>query len=191
MAVISWFRDPNRPTAARSTRQGPPRRRAALAAGAALMVFGGYSRAQRRTTPEKCSGARRFLSLPHQSAIQKNLKKFGALSSRTGHWKQAAIETPNHRNPEQEIVMWFTSRLHNRQSAISRERRRADGFHRHRLAFQPTVAALEDRRLLSTLTVTNTWDSSKKKARCATRSPKRRRTTRSSLPPASTARPSR
>jgi hypothetical protein len=30
------------------------------------------TRAQRKTTPEKSSGARSFLSLPHQSAIQKN-----------------------------------------------------------------------------------------------------------------------
>ena len=55
--------------------------------------------------------------------------------------------------------MWFTSRSHNRQSAISGERRRADGFRRHRLAFHPRSEILETRDLLSTLTVTNTLDS--------------------------------
>jgi hypothetical protein len=58
-------------------------------------VAGTLARAQRKATPEKSSTARSFLSLPHQSAIPKKfLKKFGALSSRTGHWKQTAIEAP-------------------------------------------------------------------------------------------------
>jgi hypothetical protein len=55
--------------------------------------------------------------------------------------------------------MWFTSRSHNRQSAIFGECRRADGFRRHRLAFRPRSELLEGRALLSTLTVTNTLDS--------------------------------
>ena len=80
--------------------------------------------------------------------------------------------------------MRFTSRSHNRELAISGERRRADGFRRHRLAFQSAVAALEDRRLLSTLTVTNTLDSDEKKARCATKLPTRTRMPSSTSPPA-------
>jgi hypothetical protein len=55
--------------------------------------------------------------------------------------------------------MWFSSWSHNRHSSISGERRRADDFRRRRLAFQPAVRALEDRELLSTLTVTNNLDS--------------------------------
>src|SRR5438309_11658087 len=55
--------------------------------------------------------------------------------------------------------MWFTSRSHNHQSSKSGERRRAHGSHRQRRACRPTLAALEDRRLLSTLTVTNNNDS--------------------------------
>jgi predicted outer membrane repeat protein len=57
--------------------------------------------------------------------------------------------------------MWLTSRSYNRQSAISGERRRADGFRRHRLVFRPAVAALEDRKLLSTVKVTNNLDRGK------------------------------
>ena len=55
--------------------------------------------------------------------------------------------------------MWFLSRSHNRQSSTSGERRRAHGSRRQRLACRPTVAALEDRQLLSTLTVLNNHDS--------------------------------
>src|SRR5262245_21176541 len=54
--------------------------------------------------------------------------------------------------------MWFLSRSHNRQSTTSGERRCAHGS-RRRLACRPTVAALEERRLLSTLTVLNNNDS--------------------------------
>jgi hypothetical protein len=54
--------------------------------------------------------------------------------------------------------MWFTSRSHNRQSSISGERRRTHGSRRQRLACRPAVAALEERRLLSTLTVTSNYD---------------------------------
>jgi hypothetical protein len=57
--------------------------------------------------------------------------------------------------------MWFTSRSHKRQPSNSRERRRAQGSSRTRAAFRPALAALEDRRLLSTLTVTNALDSGK------------------------------
>jgi hypothetical protein len=57
--------------------------------------------------------------------------------------------------------MWISSWSHNRQLSLSNERRRAHGSRRQRLAFQPAVAALEDRRLLSTLTVTNALDSGK------------------------------
>jgi hypothetical protein len=54
--------------------------------------------AQRKPPPEKTpaqDGSSAFLltNLPSK----KNLKKFGAFSSRTGHWKQSAIETPNRR----------------------------------------------------------------------------------------------
>src|SRR5262249_9706397 len=55
--------------------------------------------------------------------------------------------------------MWFLSRPHNRQSITSGERRCAHGSRRRRLACRPTIAALEDRRLLSTLTVLNNSDS--------------------------------
>jgi hypothetical protein len=58
--------------------------------------------------------------------------------------------------------MWFTSRSHNRQSAISGERRRADGFRWHRLAFHPRSELLEGRALPSTLWVTNTRDNGNK-----------------------------
>jgi hypothetical protein len=63
--------------------------------------------------------------------------------------------------------MWFSSRSHSRQSAISGERRRADNFRRHRLADRPALAALEDRRLLSTLTVRNINDSGSGSLRAA------------------------
>jgi predicted outer membrane repeat protein len=55
--------------------------------------------------------------------------------------------------------MWFSSRSHNRQPSTSRESRRAQGSSRRRAAFRPALAVLEDRRLLSTLTVTNNSDS--------------------------------
>jgi hypothetical protein len=55
--------------------------------------------------------------------------------------------------------MWFLSQSINRQSSISGGRRRAHGSRRQRLADRPTVAALEDRRLLSTWTVLNNHDS--------------------------------
>src|SRR5207302_1486338 len=46
-------------------------------------------------------------------------------------------------------------------SSMAGERRRANGYARRRAVFRPTLAALEDRKLLSTLTVTNTLDSGK------------------------------
>src|SRR5262245_19007280 len=55
--------------------------------------------------------------------------------------------------------MWFSSRLHNRQPSTSRSSRRAQRSRRQRLACRPMLAALEDRRLLSTLTVLNNNDS--------------------------------
>ena len=55
--------------------------------------------------------------------------------------------------------MWFTFQSHNRQSSISGERRRMHGSRRQRLACRPTIAVLEDRWLLSTLTVTSNSDS--------------------------------
>jgi hypothetical protein len=55
--------------------------------------------------------------------------------------------------------MWFSTKSQSRQFSRSSERRRADGSRRHRLAFRPALAALEDRRLLSTLTVRNNNDS--------------------------------
>jgi hypothetical protein len=51
--------------------------------------------------------------------------------------------------------MWFSSWSHIRQPFLSSERRRADGFRRHRLAFHPRSELLEGRALLSTLTVTS------------------------------------
>jgi predicted outer membrane repeat protein len=63
--------------------------------------------------------------------------------------------------------MWFTSRSHNHQSAICGERRRAHDSHRQRRVFQPEVAALEDRWLLSTVKVTNNLDSGKGSLRAA------------------------
>ena len=57
--------------------------------------------------------------------------------------------------------MWFSSRSHNRPSSRSGERRRANGCVRRRAVFRPTIAVLEDRKLLSTLTVTNALDSGK------------------------------
>jgi hypothetical protein len=55
--------------------------------------------------------------------------------------------------------MWFSSKSQSRPFSRSSERRRADGSRRHRLAIRPAVAALEDRRLPSTLTVMNASDS--------------------------------
>jgi parallel beta-helix repeat protein len=55
--------------------------------------------------------------------------------------------------------MWFTSPSHNRQSSISGERRRAHGSPRRRTGFRPKTKALDERCLLSTLTVTNANDS--------------------------------
>ena len=55
--------------------------------------------------------------------------------------------------------MWFSSKSQSRQFSRSSERRRADGSRRQRLAFRPALAALEDRRLPSTLTVVNNLDS--------------------------------
>jgi hypothetical protein len=52
------------------------------------------------------------------------LKKFGALSTRTGHWKQTAIETPNNRNPEQENVMKI---LDCRRTDVTRKAHRREG----------------------------------------------------------------
>jgi hypothetical protein len=61
--------------------------------------------------------------------------------------------------PERRRLVWFSSWSHNRQPSLSSERRRMHGSRRQRLACRPTLAALEDRRLLSTLTVTNNNDS--------------------------------
>jgi hypothetical protein len=83
------------------------------------------------------------------------LKKFGALSSRTGHWKQTAIETPNNRNPEQENVKWFTPRLRDRHPSARKHARRSPVKPR---AFHPRSELLEGRALPSTLWVTNTKD---------------------------------
>jgi hypothetical protein len=55
--------------------------------------------------------------------------------------------------------MWFSFLSHNRQFAISGERRRARDSRRQRLVFRPAVAALEGRKLLSTVKVTNNLDS--------------------------------
>jgi hypothetical protein len=55
--------------------------------------------------------------------------------------------------------MWFSSKSQSRPFSRSSERRRADGSRRHRLVFRPALAALEDRRLLSTLRVTSISDS--------------------------------
>jgi parallel beta-helix repeat protein len=55
--------------------------------------------------------------------------------------------------------MWFTSPSHNRPSSISGERRRAHGSPRRRTGFRPQTEALDERCLLSTLTVTNANDS--------------------------------
>jgi hypothetical protein len=55
--------------------------------------------------------------------------------------------------------MSFSSRSHDRQPSLSREPRRAHGSHRRRTNFRPRAEALDERCLLSTLTVTNTNDS--------------------------------
>ena len=55
--------------------------------------------------------------------------------------------------------MWLLSPSHNLQPSTSGARRRAHGSARRRAAYRPTLAVLEDRRLLSTLTVTNNNDS--------------------------------
>jgi hypothetical protein len=55
--------------------------------------------------------------------------------------------------------MWFSFLSHNRQSSRSNERRRAYGSRRQKITFRPAVAALEERRLPSTLTVLNNLDS--------------------------------
>jgi hypothetical protein len=54
--------------------------------------------------------------------------------------------------------MLFSPRSHDRQSSSLSARRGARGSRRQRLAFRPALAALEDRRLLSTLTVTSGLD---------------------------------
>ena len=89
--------------------------------------------------------------------------------------------------------MWFTSRSHNRQSAIFGS---ADARTASVGTGSPSTRGRSSsrlRRLLSTLTVTNTLDQRQPRltAPCAARSPRPRTATRSSSPPASTARPSR
>jgi hypothetical protein len=85
------------------------------------------------------------------------LKKFGALSSRTGHWKQTAIETPNNRNPEQEnVIMWFTPHLRDRHASAREHARRSPVKPR---ALRPRLEALEGRMLLTPYPVTSNLDS--------------------------------
>ena len=55
--------------------------------------------------------------------------------------------------------MRFSTRLHNSRPYFSGQRRFARDSQRRRAAFQPSLAALEGRTLLSTLTVMNTHDS--------------------------------
>src|SRR5262249_1090484 len=74
---------------------------------------------------------------------------------------RAEAMMPSNRRPipERRRLMWFASRSHNRPSSLSGAPRRAHGSRRRQLAFRPTVAALEDRKLLSTLTVLSNNDS--------------------------------
>jgi predicted outer membrane repeat protein len=55
--------------------------------------------------------------------------------------------------------MWFSSQSHDRQPSLSREPRGAHGSPRRRTNFRPRAEALDERCLLSTLTVMNTNDS--------------------------------
>jgi hypothetical protein len=57
--------------------------------------------------------------------------------------------------------MWFPSWQRNRNASHARERILAPQSPRRRANFRPRLDALEDRRLLSTLTVTNNLDSGK------------------------------
>jgi hypothetical protein len=55
--------------------------------------------------------------------------------------------------------MWFTSKSRNRECSRSTERWRAQGSQRRRTSFRPHTEALDERWLLSTLTVMNANDS--------------------------------
>jgi hypothetical protein len=65
--------------------------------------------------------------------------------------RRAGIMLPFNRRTisDRRLLMWFTSRSHDRESSISGECRRAHGSLRQRLAFWPALAARTDRGLPS------------------------------------------